>query len=221
MEGDRFGTIIARCFFGAFVALLFCISFVACSPAKNTVKYENHDEEITTQQEDSSSRGQKVVIEPTLITPVPAPQPNEVETSLELYSGKGIYILMEKGMVPCVIKGAETALQSNNVLFIELRENKSFFEMIGYESLSLSDYLVMCLENNNKPTDQINSYSDEMVSFAYSGYYYKVQDVVYYYMVVVYESENYFYCTNFVCKATEQSIYEPQFLSWAKTAVVE
>ncbi|MBR4270621.1 MAG: hypothetical protein IKQ31_02975 [Clostridia bacterium] len=221
MEGKKFGTLITKCAFCLFAVLIMSVGLVGCSSVRvqNDNSYTVNNEENIQQEQNEV---QEIKVEPNLLVPIKDNVvPTAENTDLILYSGKGFYILLPRGMSTTIVKGADAAYINDKVLFIELRENKKFLSILGVEDISLVDYIKLCLQNNNKSTDNIKTYADENVAFAYASYYYEVQGESHYYMVVVYESENYFYCTDFVCKATDKSIYESKFLSWAKTAVVE
>ena len=129
------------------------------------------------------------------------------------YTSHGMSIDLPIGFYEKSLASATVYLESQTAIITGLKETYTTLSQVGLDdSSSLTDYLELVLENNQK-TESLKE-DDNLVYFTYEA---TVNDKNFFYTTVGYKTSDGFWLFNFACEVENKDIYASKFLEWAKT----
>ena len=134
------------------------------------------------------------------------------------FSGAGVTITLNDTFIEKTVVQAPFYLESQNQIFMSLRESKDTLASVGITTLD--QYISAVLKNGNK-TAEVFDKTEGDLNYKYAYYEASVNDQDFGYMLLVLESDGYFYSMNFGCVSSKLDKYKDQFFDWAKTIKVE
>lgn len=135
------------------------------------------------------------------------------------FSGSGITITLTDDFLEEDVIQAPFYLESRDHMFMGMRESKA--SLVSYYINSLSDYIDAVLEAGGLPSIDKFTQDDGDVEYMYAYYSKTVGEVDYGYMLIVMESEDYFYTMNFGCLNDKLDDNKDQYFQWLETIIVE
>ncbi|WP_264230141.1 hypothetical protein [Acholeplasma laidlawii] len=137
--------------------------------------------------------------------------------STKEFSGSGMTVKLNESFVEKEVIQAPLYLESQNHIFMGMRESKT--DLASYGISNLEDYIEAILDNHGKSAT-VEVYEDEDITYYYA-YYTATVDREYGYMLFVMEGESYFYSMNFGCLESNLDKNKTQYHNWAKTVIVD
>lgn len=133
------------------------------------------------------------------------------------YSSHGFNIKMDDGMTEKDLATTTASFMSDNAIVTALKEEFDILEAVDIdENSSIEDYAKAVIKNNKadyelKEKDGINYFEYEKA----------VNGKDYYYLAVVYKSDDAFWLVNFACDKSNKDEYQGKFFDWAKTVTFD
>ncbi len=98
-------------------------------------------------------------------------------------------------------------------------EKKSYLLGLGYDEVSLENYANLAHETNeNNPSELKKSESEKYYYYTYTA---GDEKGKFYYLCVIYESEEDFWLVNFACKEEEKDEYKDKLIEWADSVIIK
>lgn len=137
--------------------------------------------------------------------------------SEKTFSGAGVSITLNESFVEKEVIQAPLYLESQDHIFMSMRETKQ--ELSPYDISTLEEYIDAVLLNSGKDAETFIKGDESAYMYAY--YESTVNDQKFGYMLLVFESEEYFYSMNFGCLASKLEKNKELYFNWASTITVE
>ncbi len=139
------------------------------------------------------------------------------KSDLVKYSSNGISINMPSGFTESEDVNFTVFMSSQKAMFTALKESFTVLEPIGLNSeSSLAEYAEVLKKTNGFDNDFIKE-----GNFMYNTYTREVNNQTFFYVGVVYKSNDAFWLINFACLDEDKDTYKPKFIEWAKTVEFE
>jgi len=131
------------------------------------------------------------------------------------YQADSFSIKMQSGLVEYKLdeSKADVAYKSDFMIFSEKKVEKP------WQNVSLSSYLQLCLDGVTVAKVMVYPVTEQN-GYAYSAYSSALDNHKTFHMVYAYQSQNYFFCVNFVCFEEVRHTFEPAFMKWADSVTV-
>lgn len=140
------------------------------------------------------------------------------EKSKKFTSDAGLSIELTSGFYEKEIVSQTMYLESKNMIFTALKEEKDLFEDYGinFNVYSLNQYASLVIKNNNVTTEVLSE--GELTYFIYEK---TVSGRDFTYKAYVFKSSDAFWLCQFACQTKDFKKLEPKMSKYAKTITLE
>lgn len=133
------------------------------------------------------------------------------------YSSHGFNIKMDEGMTEKDLANATATFVGTKTVVTALKEEFELLSAINLDENSSVEEYAKAVITNNKANYELK----EKDGIHYFEYEKTNNGKNYYYMAVMYKSDDAFWLVNFACETSNKSTYQDTFLEWAKTVTFD
>lgn len=139
--------------------------------------------------------------------------------STKVYSNNGMSITLPDKFYEKDMISFTNYYESDDTFVTALKESFKDLESIGLNSKSsLEDYAKIILKGNKLDSKLYTSEDNKYMYFTYEN---EISEKEFYYMGVVYKTDDAFWLINFACEKDNKSKYSDTFVKWADTVKFE